>query len=137
MIPRREVPSAAERSTLNMESGMLATLAKTWTLKTVETLIMTREMYLSVDDLEGAIPVQWNRQASGLMINMLGVAEDLPKSQLNSTAMHSFRQSMYVAKTNQIIPELTLRSTYKYEMSNVHFKSVIVIIYTDICLNRF
>lgn len=82
MSPSREGPRAAERSTLNMESGMLATLIR------VETLIMTREMYLSVDDLQGAIPVRWNRQAFGFMINMLRAAEDLPKSQLKLNCQH-------------------------------------------------
>lgn len=49
-------------------------------LRRLVTLIITIEMYLYVDDLEGAIPVQWNSQTSGLMISMLEPAEDLPKS---------------------------------------------------------
>lgn len=99
MSPSIVVPKAAERSTLNMKSGMLATLVKTSTLIRVVTLITTREMYLSVNDLEGAIPAQRNSQARGLMTSMLGVAEDPPK--VNSTSMDSFRQSVPVANTNQ------------------------------------
>lgn len=71
MGPRRAEVKEIKASTLNIESICIDNLVKNKTLMRVDALIITKEMYLSVDGLQQEIPTQRNIQVSGLMTKML------------------------------------------------------------------